>query len=62
MPACRPGEPIWTPRPHSPEARALAHVARLATGGPADEVLDLTIQFHPDRLHQGEPLRPSTLR
>lgn len=36
--------------------RAIAHVASLATGGPADPSLRVTLHFHPDRLVAGVPI------
>ncbi|SRR6266487_3630328 len=41
--------------PH-PQERALAHVTMLATGGPADPSLRVTLHFHPDRLVSGTPI------
>ncbi|MBK0394902.1 DUF3626 domain-containing protein [Ramlibacter algicola] len=46
----------WIPGPGSRCARALQHVGGLASGGPLDRSLHVTLQFHPDRLHRGEPL------
>lgn len=37
-------------------ARALAHVAALATGDGADPAWRVTLHFHPDRLAAGEPI------
>jgi hypothetical protein len=39
-----------------PQERAIAHVASLASGGPADPSLRVTLHFHPDRLVNGEPI------
>src|SRR5690348_16055561 len=36
--------------------RALAHVRRLASGGPLDPSQRVTLNFHPDRLVRGEPI------
>ncbi len=36
--------------PPSPQERAIAHVASLSAGDPADASLRVTINFHPDRL------------
>src|SRR5690348_4588051 len=35
---------------------AIAHVAALADGGPADPAWRVTLQFHPDRLAGGVPI------
>lgn len=40
----------------SPQARALAHVAARSLGEEVDPTLRVTLNFHPDRLHQGVPL------
>ncbi|HWC82609.1 MAG TPA: DUF3626 domain-containing protein [Pseudonocardiaceae bacterium] len=40
----------------SPQARALAHVAARATGGPAPGDLRITLHFHPDRLIGETPI------
>ncbi len=42
-----------------PADRALAHVASLATGGPVDPSLRVTLHFHPDRLVSGVPILDS---
>lgn len=47
---------IWTPPADSPQARALAHVAARSAGHPMDATLHVTLNFHPDRLHQGVPI------
>ncbi|HVR52856.1 MAG TPA: DUF3626 domain-containing protein, partial [Pseudorhodoferax sp.] len=47
---------IWTPTPGSAAAIALAHVARTSAGDGLDPSLEITLQFHPDRLHKGEAL------
>ncbi len=47
---------VWTPPAGSPAARALAHVAERSAGPPIDPALRVTLQFHPDRLHGGEPI------
>jgi hypothetical protein len=47
---------MWTPVPGSPQARALAHVAARSGGSPIDPSLRVTLQFHPDRLHDGTPI------
>ncbi|TQF06897.1 DUF3626 domain-containing protein [Kitasatospora acidiphila] len=39
-----------------PAERALRHVAGLAGGPPLDRRLPLTLNFHPDRLVDGEPI------
>jgi hypothetical protein len=39
-----------------PHERAIAHVARLADGGPADPAWRVTLHFHPDRLAGGMPI------
>lgn len=39
-----------------PHERAIAHVAVLADGGPADPAWRVTLHFHPDRLVAGEPI------
>jgi hypothetical protein len=39
-----------------PRDRAIAHVARLADGGPADPAWRVTVHFHPDRLAAGVPI------
>jgi hypothetical protein len=44
------------PIPGAAPARALQHISTLASGGPLDPSLDVHLQFHPDRLHRGEPL------
>src|SRR4051794_5305477 len=46
----------WVPGPGSPPARALQHIAALSRGEALDPSLHVTLQFHPDRLHRGEPL------
>jgi len=46
----------WAPPAGSPQARALAHVAARSAGGPLDPRLRVTLNFHPDRLHRGEPI------
>ncbi len=46
----------WMPPPGSPQARALAHVAARSAGAPLDAALRITLNFHPDRLHGGQPL------
>ncbi|MGA5260626.1 DUF3626 domain-containing protein [Streptomyces griseoincarnatus] len=38
------------------QERALAHVARLASGPPMDPDLRVTLNFHPDRVSQGRPI------
>lgn len=38
------------------QIRALQSVARRAFGGPIDPSWRVTISFHPDRLHDGEPI------
>jgi hypothetical protein len=42
--------------PH-PQDTAIAHVATLAGGGPADPSWRVTLHFHPDRLVAGTPGR-----
>ena len=39
-----------------PSERAIAHVTSLATGGPVDSSLRVTLHFHPDRLLAGVPV------
>ncbi|MFD2469172.1 DUF3626 domain-containing protein [Amycolatopsis silviterrae] len=39
-----------------PWERAVAHIAALATGGPADPSWRVTLHFHPDRLVDGVPI------
>jgi hypothetical protein len=39
-----------------PHERAIAHVARLADGGPGDPGWRVTLHFHPDRLAGGVPI------
>jgi Protein of unknown function (DUF3626) len=39
-----------------PQDRAIAHVATLAAGGPADPSWRVTLHFHPDRLVAGTPI------
>jgi len=39
-----------------PRDRAIAHVATLATGGPADPSWRVTLHLHPDRLARGVPI------
>jgi hypothetical protein len=47
----------WAPAPNSPQALALSHVAlRSATGPQIDPSLPVTLQFHPDRIHDGIPI------
>jgi hypothetical protein len=46
----------WSPSPGSPAARAVQHVSGLSSGQPLEPSLYVTLQFHPDRLHRGEPL------
>src|ERR1700734_1942102 len=41
-------------RPHE---RAIAHVARLGVGGPADPAWRGTVHFYPDRLPRRGPIR-----
>ncbi|RKE22538.1 DUF3626 domain-containing protein [Streptomyces sp. TLI_171] len=40
----------------TPEARALHHVAARSRGGPLPAGLDVTLNFHPDRLIDGRPI------
>jgi hypothetical protein len=40
----------------SPQARALSHVAALSSGGPVDSDLRVSLNFHPDRLVDGDML------
>jgi hypothetical protein len=40
----------------SPQARAIAHIEARSCGGPVDPALRVTINFHPDRLVDGEPI------
>lgn len=42
--------------PDSPAARALAHVARRCHGSPAQANWRVTLNFHPDRLVNGQPI------
>ncbi|WP_435178000.1 DUF3626 domain-containing protein [Actinacidiphila sp. bgisy145] len=39
--------------PYLPAQRALRHVAARSAGGPVDPRLRVTLNFHPDRVHQG---------
>jgi hypothetical protein len=41
---------------HYPHAKAIAHVATLAAGEPADPSWRVTLHFHPDRLAAGTPI------
>lgn len=45
-----------------PWERAVAHVAALATGGPANPAWRVTLHFHPDRLVGGVPILESMAR
>ncbi|GAA1031156.1 MULTISPECIES: DUF3626 domain-containing protein [Amycolatopsis] len=45
-----------------PWERAVAHVAALAAGGPADPSWRVTLHFHPDRLVNGVPILESMAR
>ncbi|WP_412074963.1 DUF3626 domain-containing protein [Streptomyces xanthophaeus] len=40
----------------TPQERALRHVTELASGGPVDPALRLTLNFHPDRRVRGQPI------
>jgi hypothetical protein len=40
----------------TPRARALRHVAELASGPPLDPALRVTLNFHPDRTLRGRPI------
>jgi hypothetical protein len=40
----------------SPQARAIAHVEARSSGEPVDPTLRVTINFHPDRLQDGQPM------
>jgi hypothetical protein len=42
--------------PDSPQGRAIAHVEGCSSGEPVDPTLRVTINFHPDRLHDGQPI------
>jgi hypothetical protein len=44
------------PGRRSAQERALAHVGERAAGGPMDPSLRVTLNFHPDRLADGEPI------
>lgn len=44
------------PEPGSPRQRAIDHVTARSTGGPIDPDLRVTLNFHPDRLVNGEPI------
>lgn len=46
----------------SPAARAVAHVAGLASGGPMPVDLRVNMHFHPDRLFRGEPILSAMAR
>lgn len=46
----------------APHARAIAHVAQLATGDPIDSSMRVTLHFHPDRLVGGVPMLDSMAR
>jgi Protein of unknown function (DUF3626) len=39
-----------------PQEKAIAHVATMAAGGPADPSWRVTLHFHPDRLVAGTPI------
>ena len=46
---------------HSPllescQAAAIDYVAGRSSGGPLDAQLRITLNFHPDRLHEGVPI------
>jgi hypothetical protein len=43
-------------------SRALDHVAAMATGGPVDPALRVTLHFHPDRLVGGVPILDAMAR
>jgi hypothetical protein len=47
---------LWIPPAGSPQARALAYVAERSAGDPIDPTLRVTVNFHPDRLHDGLPI------
>ncbi|GAA1069007.1 DUF3626 domain-containing protein [Kitasatospora nipponensis] len=40
----------------TPQARAIRHVAARAAGGPIDQRLRTTLNFHPDRAVDGQPI------
>ncbi|MFF3291747.1 DUF3626 domain-containing protein [Streptomyces sp. NPDC003023] len=42
--------------PQAPWSHALRHVEALASGGPMDATLRVTLNFHPDRLLRGKPI------
>lgn len=46
----------WAPAPSSPQASALSHVAVRSVGPKIDPSLRVTLQFHPDRIHDGTPI------
>lgn len=46
----------------SAAARAVGHVAGLATGGPMPPDLRVNMHFHPDRLFRGEPILAAMAR
>jgi hypothetical protein len=45
-----------------PQDQAIAHVAALADGGPADPSWRVTLHFHPDRLAAGVEVLPLMAR
>jgi len=55
-PESRRPSPGWQPPAGSPQERALARVAAHSKGGPLGAGLRITLNFHPDRLHRGEPI------
>lgn len=46
---------------HGAAQRAIAHVAALSTGPALGPAIALTLNFHPDRLHDGQPLLAALL-
>jgi len=50
---CGPSDNGYMTRPYE---RAIAHVAALAEGGPAEPAWRVTLHFHPDRLAGGVPI------
>ncbi len=46
----------------SPQARAIAHVEARSFGRPLDSTMRITLNFHPDRLHDGLPILQTLAR
>jgi hypothetical protein len=47
---------MWIAPAESPQERALAYVAERSAGDAIDPTLRVTVNFHPDRLHDGIPI------